>query len=1033
MSVHVASFPAGPLDLPNWTNVLDAEASSEGSTGVVFVLTGFGGYVIKASSRPAEEYFASLLFEELGLPSVRARCVGHTTQEWGDIKKAIRGGASARRARGDESGALKLHLRLNGPLDRPQLLIMELVSNAAPLEGYMHAKELFEVGPGAANLCKLGQLLMVDVFLNNSDRIKAKCWDNDGNGGNVLVHGGTFEAGAGRGHGTQDEPSIIPIDSVVTALKPSAPTTFFEKYHSRVQTFLEELCAEHCDVGNVLGGVRDFVRENTGAVLSDDALGTVRKGALDGISLISGSLDGNCIDTIIEKCKAAIAVDWEGVWASSCGRIDADFLKLMHTLFADTASKHGLAKIKQSELLTTGTTTSIPLGSASDGDPSRPPSVSPAVWNVLPEAYKASSKDETSFLEREAQFHKQNMANLRPGWRPKMADLLAAKDPKEVAQKPSLPVRTNMAEMLAGRGSLAKKISVSSEMGELRSLNHPLSSGILGELRSRGGGAGLYPTLRPIRDGTRKKETTQLGGESGVNAIAKKTAVQQAVEAKLVEATKRASADDFFGRFCAGESRFYAIESECSLAPILERVNNALASNTRELPIVVAFDFDQTLTDPGGGLRGGEASLAVLKDLWSNSNIELVIITATKPSTANVKAIHQEVRRLGLEEIFDATQTYRRRIQQSFEGDLESLSAVDLTKRLAALIAASADNDRCGSDLWRIDFKSVAVDTCKGTACFQLKTLPPDVTNEDKPLWGDLGPLSTLQLLKASESSSTLACPVATLRSYLERTAPFRIHPSTEALFLNTDESGETWVPQPIAQERLSQLLVGTCQVAGLKDWETRSIQEGDAVIVRAGAKGDVPLAVGGRVICSAYNKPDALHYFIKSRSLTPKRVFFVDDNAGNALAMFMAMQESWPTSSFWFRPPPYGKPEAVDPAVLALVEDVTRRLAFLEGFGGWKDSHRGPEIPPGTCGEIAPEEGGRVLLLQAAAPRDATAGAVVVAHALGRQPASGPRVAMVLLRSCSSALAVAVLVCAIDLPSYKSFFVSKILLLPCL
>ena len=146
-----------------------------------------------------------------------------------------------------------------------------------------------------------------------------------------------------------------------------------------------------------------------------------------------------------------------------------------------------------------------------------------------------------------------------------------------------------------------------------------------------------------------------------------------------------------------------------------------------------------------------------------------------------------------------------------------------------------------------------------------------------------------------------------------------------------------------------------------------------------------------------------------------------------------MAMQESWPTSSFWFRPPPYGKPEAVDPAVLALVEDVTRRLAFLEGFGGWKDSHRGPEIPPETCGEIAPEEGGRVLLLQAAAPRDATAGAVVVAHALGRQPASGPRVAMVLLRSCSSALAVAVLVCAIDLPSYKSFFVSKILLLPCL
>jgi hypothetical protein len=228
-NVHITSLPGGSLEAPRWDSVLDAEASAEGSTGVTFVLTGEGSYVIKAGSRPAEEYFASLVFGELGIPAPRVRCVGHTSKEWSDIKVAIRIGARLRESRGDKSGALRVQRS-----DRPQLLVMEVVSCSAPLEGHAGAAALLKIGgdDAEARLTTMGRVLAVDVFLNNSDRIVAPCWDNDGNGGNLLLCCGA-DATAG----------LVPIDSVITAIAPSAPNAYFAKYQERVKAFLDSVCS----------------------------------------------------------------------------------------------------------------------------------------------------------------------------------------------------------------------------------------------------------------------------------------------------------------------------------------------------------------------------------------------------------------------------------------------------------------------------------------------------------------------------------------------------------------------------------------------------------------------------------------------------------------------------------------------------------------------------------------------------------------------------------------------------------------------
>jgi hypothetical protein len=300
LSVRIPILPSGPLDAPRWDTVLDVEASEEGSTGVLFIVTAAGSYVLKASSRPAEELFATLAFRELGIHAPRARVVGHTEQEWADIKQAIRAGVQARYGRGDAVGASRVRQRLRGPLDRPQILIMEMVPRATPLEGHPRAAALLESGGDGGSraaargrLRALGRVLVTDIVLNNSDRIMAPCWDNDGNGGNLLL---LEDADADT---ADDVPTagLVPIDSVVTALQPTDSRTggrsvMCVRYVTRARALLAAICGGGggggigdddgdgggCNSGAIaaLEQVRGFVRNNTGLALSDAALEQVR-------------------------------------------------------------------------------------------------------------------------------------------------------------------------------------------------------------------------------------------------------------------------------------------------------------------------------------------------------------------------------------------------------------------------------------------------------------------------------------------------------------------------------------------------------------------------------------------------------------------------------------------------------------------------------------------------------------------------------------------------------------------------------------
>jgi hypothetical protein len=349
------------------------------------------------------------------------------------------------------------------------------------------------------------------------------------------------------------------------------------------------------------------------------------------------------------------------------------------------------------------------------------------------------------------------------------------------------------------------------------------------------------------------------GGVAGMSDSGGAAAAKLLAQNQRSKANELASHDAFVARYCAGPSasRLRLLGAGESLEPVLQHVHAVSLLNKAPGKVLVALDFDQTITCPGGGLRGsGDKTARALRGLSQLDNIEVVIVTATKPSQENALAIASEVRSLGLGKCFDVTQEYVTKVQSSFTENkpLTDLGPQELTQTLAALLVVSTD--RTGRDLWRIDVSSVQVDLVGGTASFRMRTLPPDTTNEDRVPWDELGPLSSPQLLVAADGTNNAddsninspsvssVCPVRVLHAYLKQTKYLRgggggggaaaSDPSLlEPLLLDLSPFGDTWEPRPLPPQRCAELLGAVSVAAGLEAWEASALLEGEARVVR--------------------------------------------------------------------------------------------------------------------------------------------------------------------------------------------------------
>ena len=153
--------------------------SDEGANGVLFVRTSAGSFVIKGSPQIAEESFASCLFKALAVPTPLVRLTSYTQSEWGTIKSTLRRQCgSVTELNGTN---VQILCKIEKELDRPVLLIMEMVTGASMLEGMLpnQAQSLFDAdqAAGQRRLQQVGRMMAVDLLLNNSDRIPAPVWE----------------------------------------------------------------------------------------------------------------------------------------------------------------------------------------------------------------------------------------------------------------------------------------------------------------------------------------------------------------------------------------------------------------------------------------------------------------------------------------------------------------------------------------------------------------------------------------------------------------------------------------------------------------------------------------------------------------------------------------------------------------------------------------------------------------------------------------------------------------------------------------
>ena len=218
------ALDAGDVDAPRWDTADAAACSTDGATGVIFLNTAAGGFVVKASQNCGAEAVATSLALAFGLPAARMRLVSYTTAEFRDIKSAIIDVSDS---------STEVRMKLHSTFNRPVIMIIELVSGAELLFGLPPSSQSAALDSsteaGARRLRQLGELTAFDAFLNNSDRVPV-VHSNRGNARNVL-----FSRGA------DDEASdIVAIDQVVTSLSESSEigARLYRAYTERVGAWL---------------------------------------------------------------------------------------------------------------------------------------------------------------------------------------------------------------------------------------------------------------------------------------------------------------------------------------------------------------------------------------------------------------------------------------------------------------------------------------------------------------------------------------------------------------------------------------------------------------------------------------------------------------------------------------------------------------------------------------------------------------------------------------------------------------------------
>lgn len=345
----------------DWTKVIGLSASTAGSVGVLFVEFADGVVVLKSSDKNFSETLGTVLSAKLGVPTIDCR-VMYQKPEGKHMEQCLKDFVDGHPERMVEP--LRIRDRIVKVCARPQLLVMQLVQGAISLDelqslhtkpqllaadsGQHVPKEVLLAAPakvfdtnlpdGRRRLRELGQVLALDIFINNCDRVPT-VFDNAGNPGNVL-----FSHGAAT-----DRAQVVAVDQDVTAVDPKtkagAVQANLRTILSRATTFVTEVkaaCAAGAtaDAGvrfKILDSVRKYITPYTLQDFGKEGIYWVANGAQKVVRKLAAFTDAD-ITALVESVVAMCPVH-SPMWRKMSEAPYLPFFALMRNAF-----KQGIAE-----------------------------------------------------------------------------------------------------------------------------------------------------------------------------------------------------------------------------------------------------------------------------------------------------------------------------------------------------------------------------------------------------------------------------------------------------------------------------------------------------------------------------------------------------------------------------------------------------------------------------------------------------------------------------------------------------------------
>lgn len=320
-------------------------------------------FVVKASNNTAAECFGCAAMSVFAMPTPTARVVSASRASnpiWLGIKAAA-----------ETKGDVGVLAKARSVLDRPHFLLLTCVPEARSLRSLGPAA-LPMLDPstpaGACRWWTLGRMSALDVWLNNWDRLP-HVWDNEGNGGNVLlcpvddavtaelrscwapgdasaanpVAAAAAAASYGVGVAVIDTtPACMNLDLDAAAPRAHA---YFARSRTWLAAVLHDATAasgEDIDpLGRHWSGMSKYFFHETGKRPNVASLLAFARGVRQGVADVLGA-SADIVETLLKATADATAgYDWHGVWAASLGGVHAKFLRETTRLFREVADELG--------------------------------------------------------------------------------------------------------------------------------------------------------------------------------------------------------------------------------------------------------------------------------------------------------------------------------------------------------------------------------------------------------------------------------------------------------------------------------------------------------------------------------------------------------------------------------------------------------------------------------------------------------------------------------------------------------------------